>query len=135
MMYAKIEPLIIGLPTSGQLADGRWVSNYHLLPEDVLLKEGWLPADEAKPIIAENQTLELDTVVQDKGQIVIAYKAAIMPISQLAAAEAELDKYKAAVADIAKINLTTALKTEIVAAISKLITAVKPVAVVVTKTI
>jgi len=45
-MYVLVENNEVvkkGLPKTGQLSDGRWVSNYHLLPEETLLAEGWLP--------------------------------------------------------------------------------------------
>lgn len=33
----------VGLPQSGYLKDGKSVSGYNLLPEDILKDEGWLP--------------------------------------------------------------------------------------------
>jgi hypothetical protein len=50
-MYAKVENgqvTQVHLPTSGVL-DGHSVSNYNLLPESVLLAEGWLPLVENMP--------------------------------------------------------------------------------------
>lgn len=73
-MYAKLEPLTIGLPSSAQLSDGRWVSNFHLLPHETLVSEGWLPLDEVKPLLAEGQYHELDTAVEVDGRIVATYK-------------------------------------------------------------
>ena len=37
------------LPKSDKLHDGRTVSNYHLLPADVLLQEGWYPLEQQIP--------------------------------------------------------------------------------------
>lgn len=37
------------LPKTGVLSDGRTVSNYHLLPHDILLAEGWLPLIDEMP--------------------------------------------------------------------------------------
>lgn len=37
------------IPESGVLADGRPVSNYHLLPEETLEDEGWIPVVEDSP--------------------------------------------------------------------------------------
>ena len=37
------------LPKTGVLSDGRTVSGYNLLSEDVLKIEGWLPLEENKP--------------------------------------------------------------------------------------
>ena len=48
-MYAKVvngQVTRAHLPTSGILQDGRTVSNYHLLPDETLLAEGWLPCEE-----------------------------------------------------------------------------------------
>ena len=52
MNYAKVENgqvTQIGLPTTGTLQDGSTVSGYNLLPESVLLDEGWLPLVDNKP--------------------------------------------------------------------------------------
>lgn len=46
MKYALIkngQVIKTRLPENGKLRDGRTVSNYNLLPHDVLLAEGWLP--------------------------------------------------------------------------------------------
>ena len=91
-MYAKLMPLTIGLPQSAQLADGTWVSNYNKLPESILLKEGWLPADEIKPVCTETQTLELDKAVLVKGRIAIQYRAVEVPPDELTDAKAALTK-------------------------------------------
>ena len=40
---------IIGLPETGTLSDGRTVSNYNKLSEDILLAEGWLPLSRLEP--------------------------------------------------------------------------------------
>ena len=51
-MYAKVENYQvtqIGLPTTGILADGSTVSGYDLLPESILLAEGWLPLVDNRP--------------------------------------------------------------------------------------
>ena len=37
------------LPKTGTLSDGRTVSGYHLLDEEVLLDEGWLPLEDNPP--------------------------------------------------------------------------------------
>ncbi len=39
----------VGLPKTGKLLDGRVVSNYHLLPQETLTAEGWLPYIDEKP--------------------------------------------------------------------------------------
>jgi hypothetical protein len=50
--WAKVENeqvVSTRLPRQDKLADGRYVSNYHLLPESTLLSEGWLPGINSKP--------------------------------------------------------------------------------------
>lgn len=37
------------LPKTGILKDGSTVSGYHLLDEEILLNEGWLPLEDVKP--------------------------------------------------------------------------------------
>ena len=37
------------LPKVGALSDGRTVSGYHLLDEEILKEEGWLPLEDIKP--------------------------------------------------------------------------------------
>jgi len=37
------------LPKTGKLKDGSTVSGYHLLDEEVLLDEGWLPLEDIQP--------------------------------------------------------------------------------------
>ena len=52
MKYVKVEGnqvVSTELPEVGVLKDGRMVSGYHLLPEDVLKEEGWLPLVDNPP--------------------------------------------------------------------------------------
>lgn len=52
MNYAKVENgqvIQVGLPATGILKDGSTVSGYNLLPESVLLGEGWLPLIDNPP--------------------------------------------------------------------------------------
>ena len=52
MNYAKVENgqvIQIGLPSTGTLKDGSTVSGYNLLPESVLIAEGWLPLVDNRP--------------------------------------------------------------------------------------
>lgn len=71
-MYAKVNQLT--LPKSAQLSDGRWVSNYNLLPDTVLKAEGWLPLEEVKPLLADGQYHELKSVIESDGHIVATYR-------------------------------------------------------------
>lgn len=51
-MYVYVENGIVkqkGLPRTGTLKDGSTVSNYNLLPHDVLIAEGWLPLIDEPP--------------------------------------------------------------------------------------
>jgi hypothetical protein len=78
-MYGRIEndKTDIGLPHSGVLSDGRTVSNYHLLPQEILTSEGWLPVEEVKPVYDEStQKLARDTVTSDGKTITVTYKVA-----------------------------------------------------------
>ena len=53
------------LPKVGTLKDGRTVSGYHLLDEEVLLDEGWLPLEDIPPEYDE----ETQYLVQDGYEI------------------------------------------------------------------
>lgn len=51
MQYAKVKNgtvVQVGLPTFGLIGQCS-VSNYYLLPEAILLHEGWLPVSETVP--------------------------------------------------------------------------------------
>ena len=78
-MYAKVESNIVTqayLPTSGTLSDGRSVSNYNLLPESVLLAEGWLPLIENKPEYdPDMQELQLTGYTIEAAQVTANYEA------------------------------------------------------------
>ena len=53
------------LPKVGTLEDGRTASGYHLLDEEVLLDEGWLPLEDIQPEYDE----ETQYLVQDGYEI------------------------------------------------------------------
>jgi hypothetical protein len=78
-MYAKVidgQVVLTGLPTAGTLFDGRSVSNYNLLPESVLLAEGWLPYQENKPEYnPETQYLQLSGYGIQQDKVVANYEA------------------------------------------------------------
>jgi hypothetical protein len=81
MTYAKLNPLTIGLPSSAQLSDGRWVSNFHLLPHETLVAEGWREVEEVKPVYDEmTQYLEQSTAVEENGKLVVTYVAVNLPV-------------------------------------------------------
>lgn len=57
------------LPKTGTLKDGRTVSGYHLLDENILRDEGWLPLEDIKPEYdVETQYLASDgyEILEDK---------------------------------------------------------------------
>ena len=53
------------LPKTGTLKDGRTVSGYHLLDEEVLLDEGWLPLEDIPP----EYDVETQYLIQDGYEI------------------------------------------------------------------
>jgi hypothetical protein len=53
------------LPKVGTLKDGRTVSGYHLLDEEVLLDEGWLPLEDNPP----EYDIETQYIVNDGYEI------------------------------------------------------------------
>ena len=71
------------LPKVGTLKDGRTVSGYHLLGEDILREEGWLPLEDIKPEYdEETQYLVNDgyEILEDK--VVKKYKVENIPEPQ-----------------------------------------------------
>lgn len=73
MNYALIENNKVtktNLPKTGRLSTGETVSNYHLLPHETLLQEGWLPLEDNPPetddkheVIQEGYDIQKDKVV------------------------------------------------------------------------
>lgn len=80
-MYARItDKTELYLPSSGTLSDGRTVSNYNLLPNDVLLAEGWKPLEEVKPVFDEaTQILQFNSAIDNGASIVATYIAVDKP--------------------------------------------------------
>lgn len=63
------------LPKSGQLLDGRFVSGYNLLSENILYEEGWRPYVEIKPDLeGEFDYHILDNFMEINGIIQIIYR-------------------------------------------------------------
>ena len=114
-MYAKLNPLALNLPTSGQLQDGTWVSNYHLLPDAVLKAEGWKEAEEVWTPCTENQAPAFDKAeVLKDGTICISYKAVDVPPDPLVSVTAERDALLVEKAAFVKAYSPTMLKTDMV---------------------
>ena len=78
-MYVLIEDGVIvqdSLPLSGYLKDGRSISGYSMLPEEVLLGEGWLQAERVMPEYdPATQRLVVDSVETTGNKAVITYRA------------------------------------------------------------
>ncbi len=70
------------LPQAYVLLDGRTVTNYHLLPHETLLAEGWLPVEDIVPVYdAETQDITSEKVIRaDKVEVV--YTVTDRPIIQ-----------------------------------------------------
>ena len=77
-MYAKVkngQVVQAYLPTSGTL-NGRTVSNYHFLPESVLLAEGWLPLELNQPEYdPDTQELRLAGYTVEADKVTANYEA------------------------------------------------------------
>ena len=68
------------LPKTGTLSDGRTVSGYHLLDEEVLLDEGWLPLEDIKPEYDEETQYLINDgyeILEDK--VIKKYKVENIP--------------------------------------------------------
>jgi hypothetical protein len=105
-MYAKIDNgnvIQVGLPTSGCLYDGSSVSNYNLLPDSVLLAEGWLPLIENKPEFnPETQGLRLTGYTIEETQVVANY----VIVTKLPTVEERLDATEAVLMDVLETIMT-----------------------------
>lgn len=68
------------LPKTGTLKDGRTVSGYHLLDEETLKEEGWLPLEDVKPEYDnETQYLVSDGYEILKDKVIKKYKVEDIP--------------------------------------------------------
>lgn len=84
MRYAKINPLQTYLPYAAQLSNGTWVSNYHLLPEETLRQEGWLPLIDEQPTYnPETHYLQFIDAVEQNGSIVMNYEVRELPPDEI----------------------------------------------------
>ena len=71
------------LPKVGTLKDGRTVSGYHLLDEDILRDEGWLPLEDNPPEYDEETQYIVDDgyeILEDK--VIKKYKIENIPEPQ-----------------------------------------------------
>ena len=103
-MYAKVENGIVTqayLPTSGVL-NGRTVSNYNLLPESVLLAEGWLPLVENKPEYDDaTQRLRLTGYTVESDKVTANYEA----VAKLPTAEERIEAMEGVVMDLIMMSM------------------------------
>ncbi len=68
------------LPKTGVLKDGSTVSGYHLLDEEILLDEGWLPLEDVEPEYDEEIQYLVDDgyeILEDK--VIKKYKIEEIP--------------------------------------------------------
>jgi len=80
-MYKVLNGDIVNknLPKSG-IINGTSIMNYHRLPQETLIAEGWLPVEEVKPEYnAETERLRLDSEVIEKDKIVRTYLVEAIP--------------------------------------------------------
>ena len=71
------------LPTTGTLSNGSTVSGYHLLDEETLKEEGWLPLEDVKPEYDEETEYLLGDgyeILEDK--VIKKYKVEYIPEPQ-----------------------------------------------------
>ena len=67
------------LPRTGVI-NGTTVMNYHKLPQETLIAEGWLPVEEVKPDYdVETERLKLDSEVIEEDRIVRTYTVETIP--------------------------------------------------------
>lgn len=81
-MYARIidNKCEIGLPASGTLSDGTWVTGYNLLPNSKLALEGWRSYVEDKPTYDDTtQRLVHGTAYELDGTIHMPYTVETLP--------------------------------------------------------
>ncbi len=67
------------LPRTGTI-NGATVMNYHKLPQETLIAEGWLPVEEVKPDYnVETERLRLDSEVVEAGRVLATYAIEAIP--------------------------------------------------------
>ncbi len=67
------------LPRTGTI-NGATVMNYHKLPQETLIAEGWLPVEEVKPDYnVETERLRLDSEVVEAGRVLATYVIEAIP--------------------------------------------------------
>jgi len=87
------------LPSTGTLSDGRSVSNYNCLPNDILIAEGWLPLEDNPPLYDVNtQELQHNGYDIQPDKVIKLYNIVDKPEPQ----PTELEQLQQIVADIAE---------------------------------
>jgi len=82
MKYGRVENgnVVVGLPSIGTLKNGNSVSGYNLLPEGILIEEGWLPLIENIPQYNnETEVLQGPNYVVETTQITANYIINLKP--------------------------------------------------------
>jgi hypothetical protein len=109
------------LPKTGTLKNGSTVSGYHLLDEETLKSEGWLPLEDIPPEYdMETQYLASDGYEILEDRVIKKYRIEEIPEREEPRdLESETEELKAKVAlleaKLAKIEQTPTLKTELIA--------------------
>ncbi len=109
------------LPKTGTLKNSSTVSGYHLLDNEILLDEGWLPLEDSPPEYdEETQYLANDGYEILEGKVIKKYRIEEIPKREEPMdSESETEELKAKVAlleaKLAKIEQTPTLKTELIA--------------------
>ena len=83
------------LPKTGTLKNGSTVSGYHLLDEEILLDEGWLPLEDSPPEYdMETQYLVTDgyEILEDK--VIKKYRIEEIPKREPRDLEAEIEELR-----------------------------------------
>ena len=71
------------LPKVGTLKNGSTVSGYHLLDEEILLDEGWLPLEDIKPEYDEETEIVVATGYDiQANKVVRLYEVKPMPVQE-----------------------------------------------------
>ncbi len=109
MNLAKVENSQVTktkLPKTGRLADGRVVSNYHLLPMETLLEEGWLPLiDDPPEYDSSTHKIVFTGYNIQEEQVAKTYSVEELPPPPPPPGPTDMEILQEAVADLAEIIL------------------------------
>jgi hypothetical protein len=83
------------LPKTGVLKDGSTISGYHLLDEEILLDEGWLPLEDVEPEYDEETQYLVDDgyeILEDK--VIKKYRIEEIPEEEPRDLEQEIEELR-----------------------------------------